>query len=369
MSQATRAAAAEAYRIRSRSPKQRLLALLRDTWLLVREFRDALILLAAILVLGAASFALLWNLSHDEPMRFVEALFHMLTMMFLQPVLDFPREWYLDVYFFLMPLLGLMALARGATNFFALLFNRRARQAQWEVAVASTMKNHIIVVGLGHLGIRVVRELVRLGEDIVVIERDPDPTRLAEARSYGIPIIIGDGRDVEVLKQAGVEQASALIICTNNDLANLQIASRVRGLDKDIRLVMRLFDDEFGAPMAERFDIAAVMSASEMAAPAFAGAATGTEILQTFKVADQVLALGRIEVQPRARLVGQRVGDVEQGLRISIVLLQSQGEVIRQPPPDRVIQEGDVLSVIGTQVEIGELASRWNRPERTRRRG
>ncbi len=365
MSQATRAAAAEAYRRRSRT--QRLLASLRDTWLLVREFRDALILWIAILLLGAASFTPLWNLSHEEPMRFVEALFHMLTMMFLQPVLDFPREWYLDIYFFLMPLLGLMALARGVTNFFVLLFNRQARQAQWEVAVASIMKNHIVVVGLGHLGIRVVRELVRLGEDVAVIERNPDPTRLTEARSYSIPVIIGDGRDAEVLKQAGVERASALIICTNDDLANLQIASRVRELDKDIRLVMRLFDDEFSVPMAERFDIAAVMSASAMAAPAFAGAATGTEILQTFKVADQVLALGRIEVQPRARLVGQRVGDVEQGLKVSIVLLQSQGQVILQPPPNTAIQERDVLSVVGALEGIRALASQWNRPERRRR--
>ncbi len=367
MPQATRAAAVAAYR--RRSWKRRLSASLRDTWVLIREFRDALILLAGILFIGAASFALLWNLSHEEPMRFVEALFHMLTMIFLQPILDFPREWYLDLYFFLMPLLGLMALAKGATDFFVLLFNRRAREAQWEVAVASTMKNHIVVIGLGHLGIRVVRELVQLGEDVVVIERDPDPTRLTEAHSYNIPVIIGDGRDANVLKQAGIEQASALIICTNNDLANLQIASRVRELDKDIRLVMRLFDDEFGTPMAERFDIAAVMSASAMAAPAFAGAATGTEIMQTFKVADQVLALGRIEVQPRARIVGKRMEEIEQALKVSIVLVQSQGQVNLQPPPDAVIQEGDVLSVVGALAEIRALASQWNRPERTRKRG
>lgn len=367
MPHATRAAAVAAYR--RRSLRRRLLASLRDTWVLIREFRDTLIALAVFLLIGAASFALLWNLSHEEPMRFAEALFHVLTMMSLQPVLDFPREWYLDVYFFLMPLLGLMALAKGAVDFFVLLFNRRAREAQWEVAVASTMKNHIVVIGLGHLGIRVVRELVQMGEDMVVIERNPDPTRLAEARSYGIPVIVGDGRDADMLKQAGIEQASALIICTNNDLANLQIVSRVRELDKDIRLVMRLFDDEFGVSMAERFDIAAVMSASAMAAPAFAGAATGTEIVQTFKVADQVLVLGRVEVQPRARLVGKRVEEIEQTLKVSIVLVQSQGQVILQPPPDAVIQEGDVLSVVGALAEIRALASLWNRPERTRRRG
>ena len=347
-----------------RPPSRRIWATLRDTWVLIREFRDGLILFTLFLLVGAVSFRLLWNLTYAQPMRLIEAFFHITTMTFLQPTLDFPREWYLDIYFFLMPLLGIIALARGAADFGVLLFNRKSRQAQWEEAVASTFSNHIIVAGLGHLGIRVVRELVVLGEEIVVIEQNASSTRFSEVHAYDIPIIVGDARDIEVLKRAGLERASALIICTNNDLVNIQIASRVRDVNKTIRLVMRLFDDEFAEPLAERFDIVAAMSSSGMAAPAFAGAAAGTEIIQTFKVANQVLTLGRIEVQPRTPLEGCLVRTVEQELDLSIVLLQADGKVDVHPPRDYVLKAGDVIAVVAQLPQIKALATRWNRPNR-----
>jgi len=355
-------AQAEAMR-RRRSFRRRVAATVRDTWVLVREFRDGVLLFTVFLISGALTFQLLWNASQSEPMRFIESLFHMLAMTFFQPTLEFPRQWYLDVYFFTMPLLGIIALARGVADFVVLLFNRRARQAQWEEAVASTYKNHIIVAGLGHLGIRVVRELVALDEEVVVIEEKADTPRTDEVRAYDIPIIIGDARSLEVLRRAGLEQASALIICTNNDLVNLQIASRVREVNKNIRLVMRMFDDEFARSLADRFDISAVMSASMMAAPAFAGAATRAEIIQTFKVADRILNMGRIEVHPGARLDGCRVSEVEAQLDLSIVLLQSKGAVDVHPKPEAQLQAGDVIAVVGTLPRIRELAHQWNRPK------
>lgn len=359
MPAATRSAAAAAYR--RRSPARRVTAALRDTWVLVREFRDGLILFAAILLIGALSFRLLWNASQPEPLRFLEALFAMLTMIFLQPTLDFPEQWYLDLYFFVMPVLGIIALARGLSDFAALLFNRRSRQNEWEVAVISTMRDHIIVAGVGHLGIRVVRELVLTDEDVVVIEQKAESSRLDEVRSYDIPVLVGDARSPEVLRRAGIEQASALIVCTNDDLINLQIASRVREIDANIRIVMRMFDDEFARFIAERFGIAAVMSASGMAAPAFAGAATGTEITQTFKVGDQVLAMGRIDVQRGSRLDGATIGEVERSTDASIVLLRSDSGVDLRPPPDALLHAGDEIAVVAALPQIKLLASRWNR--------
>ncbi len=261
-----------------------------------------------------------------------------------------------------MPLLGVIALAHGLADFAALLFNRRAHEGQWEEAVASTFKDHIIIAGLGHLGIRVIRELVVLDEEVVVIEKNTESPRFDEARSYGVPIITGDARNPEVLKRAGLEHAMSLIICTNDDLANLQIASRVREVNPSIRLVMRMFDDEFARSMADRFDVSAVMSASMMAAPAFAGAAAGTEIVQTFRVADQTLTMGRIEVRAGTRLDGSSIQAVEEELDLSVVLLQSGEMVDVRPQMDAVLHAGDVVAVVATLPRIKELASRWNRP-------
>jgi len=195
-----------------------------------------------------------------------------------------------------------------------------------------------------------------------VIEIHEASPRFAEVREYDIPVITGDARSIEVLDAAGIDRAAAVIIATNNDLANLQIASRIRETNRDIRIVMRLFDDQFAETMADRFEVSAVMSASMMAAPAFAGAAAGTEIVQTFKVGDQVLAMGRVEVQPCSRLDGATVHTVEYTLDISIVLLQSGDTVDQSPNNDVVLQSGDVIAVVAGLPQIKDLARNWNRP-------
>jgi voltage-gated potassium channel len=316
-----------------------------------------------LIVLGGWTFQVLWNRVHPaQQIRYIEALYDVLTMTFFQPTLDFPQEWFLDMYFFIMPILGVILIGRGAADFVTLLFNRRSRLSQWEEAVASTFRDHIIVCGLGHLGIRVVRELVALDEDIVVVEIKPDSTRFDEVRRYDIPIIVGDARNEEVLDRAMLDQASAIIIATNNDLANLQIASRIRERNKDIRIVMRMFDDQFARSMADRFDVSAVMSASMMAAPAFAGAATSTEIVQTFSVADRRLVMGRVEVERGSLLDGCcSIADIEEELDLSIVLLESNGEIDVHPDPERMLQAGDVIAVVGVLQNIQKMTLKWNR--------
>src|SRR5574341_1778224 len=124
--------------VRRRPVMRRIKATLRDTWVLMREFRTALILFAITLIVGAASFQVIWNnLRPAAPIRFIEALYGVLGMTFFNPSIDFPKELALDLYFFLMPAFGLAFLALGAADFVTLLFNRSSRQSQWEEAVAS----------------------------------------------------------------------------------------------------------------------------------------------------------------------------------------------------------------------------------------
>ncbi len=344
-----------------RSMARRLRAGLRDTGVLVREFRLTLALFVLIELVGAITFQALWNASQPEPIRFVEALYDMLTMTFFQPVIDFPDHWFLDIYFFIMPTLGLALLAQGAAEFVTLLFNRSARLGRWEEAVAAMLKDHIIVCGLGHLGVRVVRELVALNEDIVAVEKDADSPRIGQVRSWNVPVIIGDARQSNVLESAGIDRASAIIVCTNDDLMNLQMGSRIRQHNPHIRMVMRIFDEDFARNMADHLNVDVVMSASMMAAPAFAGAASRAEIVQTFKVDDRVLVMGRIEVNAGSRLDGAEIARIEKDLDLSVVLLQSSTGVDVRPAGAVIVRPGDVISVVSTPSALKTLSAQWNR--------
>jgi Trk K+ transport system NAD-binding subunit len=294
----------------------------------------------------------------------VESVYTALTLVFFQGTENFPGEWYRQIFFFLMPILGLAFLGLGAAEFAVLLFNRQSRQAQWEVALASTYRRHIIVCGLGHVGIRVVRELVALGEDnIVIIERDPQLSRVEECKAYGIPVVQGDALLTETLRDAGVQRAEAYIVCTNDDLLNLQIAMTVRDVSPDIRLVVRMFNDAFGRQLGEQLGFDNVFSASALAAPIFAGAATGTAVTQTFYVEDELMNMSRLRVQANCRLAGAAVGDLERDLDLSVVLHQRDKDVDLHPTPEIMLRADDLIVVFANLAGLAELRKR-NRPAR-----
>lgn len=362
MPYSTRAETFRLFRRRRRRPGTRLRALVRDTVLLLKEFWPLLTGFVVTILIAAWSFYILWNkVAQANPILFVEALYIVLTLSFFEITVNFPTAWYLEAYFFIMPLIGFVFLVLGVADFAVLLFNRQSRQAEWEAALASTFSHHIIVAGLGRVGIRVVRELVKLGEDVVVIEMRSDNPRLEEIHSYDIPVIVGDARVEEVLLRAGLERAEALIICTNDDLMNLQMASRIRDMRPGIRLVMRMFDDQFARSIADRFDITAVMSSSGLAAPAFAGAATRTEIMQTFSVEDRVLSLGRIEIEAGSQIEGRTIQDIQAEFDVSVVLLHSRGTVDVHPNQDHLLQARDVIHVVAELPNIRQLAAKRKR--------
>ncbi len=356
----TRSKAEEAY---ARRPiTRRIRAGLRDTRVLLAEFRGILITFAAVMALLTLSFRAFWNGAGNTPqLTFSRSLYSMLGLMLFQPDLDFPRQWFLQAFFFVAPLVGVVFLGLGLTDFAVLLFNRRVRGKKWEEAVASTFANHTIICGLGNVGIRVVRQMIGLHEDVVAIELKEDNPHIMEARRYGIPVIIGDTRAYETLEKAGIREATAVIICTNDDLVNLQTASRIREVNHDARIVLRLFEEEFGRQFAAALNIDAVLSASALSAPAFAGAAIKTEILNTFTAAGKVLNLGRIDIQPGSRLDGCQIGQLEAALEISVVLQENAGRADTIPAGDLTLSVGDTLYVVAEMPALRELTHDWNR--------
>src|SRR5512135_1088492 len=134
----------------------------RDTSLLVGEFREP-VLFFVFAMLGMGVLYYFSARQVNEPVgSLAESVYLMLTLTFLQPSGNFPSHPFLQSFFFLMPLIGVATLARGLADFGFLFFNRRGRSKEWEMAVASTFTRHTILVGLGHLGFRVVQKLHEL---------------------------------------------------------------------------------------------------------------------------------------------------------------------------------------------------------------
>jgi Trk K+ transport system NAD-binding subunit len=331
-----------------------LKASVRDTTLLLSEFRGPLIFFSiTMLGFGVIYFFAAANL-HEPVGSLAESVYLMLTLTFLQPSGSFPTHPFLQSFFFLMPLIGVGTLARGLADFGILLFNRRARSKEWEMAVASTFSKHTVLVGLGHLGFRVVDKLHEMEESVVVIELNPSADLFSSVQAKGIPVIQDDATRLTAMEAAGVKNAKTIILCTQNDSINLQVALKSRSLNPDIQVVIRIFDEDFANSLHDQFGFTA-LSATEMAAPVFAAAAAGMDVTNPISVEGQQLSLARLTIAKGSTLAGRTVGFIEDNYHLNIVFVRSDHHSEMHPTDSRMLTSGDMIGVLGGPEQLSHL--------------
>lgn len=131
---------------------------------------------------------------------------------------------------------------------------------------------HFVVCGGGRIGSAVVNLLNDSGKHVVVIDSHPDPTLVRRARESRLDLLTGDATNEEVLGLCGILNAAAVIVLTNSDPGNLEIALGARAIRADIPLVVRMENRTFAQATARLFGIS-TFSPAALTAPAFAGLA------------------------------------------------------------------------------------------------
>lgn len=334
---------------------QRLRASIRDMTILLGEFRSAILWFSIAIIGGGVLFYYLSNWLNEPVNNVVEAIYIVLTITFLQPPnRNFPHHLVLQSFHFFMPIVGIIMLAQGLADFGTLLFNRRSRTKEWEMAVASTLNNHIILVGLGHLGYRVALKLHEMGEQIAAIEFNPDTDTLSVVRNLGIPVIHEDATRPVTLEAANIKDARTIILASQNDAMNLQIALKARSMNPEINVVIRIFDEDFAHALQDQFGFIA-LSATEMAAPVFAAAASGVDVTNPISIEGQLLSLARLVVTKNASFAEKTIGYVEDNFHLSVVLLRHDHQSEMHPTDGSVIHVGDTLAVLGGPEGLNRL--------------
>jgi Trk K+ transport system NAD-binding subunit len=318
----------------------------RDTALLLREFREP-VTVFSFAILACALIYFYFAQKLNEPIEtFAESIYLMLTLTFLQPSQNFPNHGILQVFYFVMPIIGVVTLAQGLADFGSLLFNRRSRSKEWEMAVASTFNNHHILVGLGHLGYRIADQLHDMGEDVVVVELSSSADMAGILQKMGIPVIHDDATRETTLEGANVTKARSIILCIQNDALNLKIALKARSLNPKIQVVIRIFDEDFAEALHNQFGFIA-LSATSIAAPAFAASAAGADISSPISIEGEALSLARLNIGSHSPIIDKSVGYVEDNYSVSIILVREDHNSDLHPSYSRELHSGDQLAVLG----------------------
>lgn len=267
-----------------------------------------------------------------------------------------PRSGVLQILYFGLPLLGLVVIVQSLVDVAVLVRDRQRHERKWSAMMAQSLSDHIVLVGLGRLGVSSFTVLRRLGRRVVVIENNPANQFLEIVRRDGSPLIIGDARRENILAEANIERACAVLLTTTDDLANLEIALDARRLNPRVRVVLRMFDQAMADKVAGAFNIQQAMSQSAVSAPSFALAAMEASIVGSTIVNDRLIVMVDWTVRPGDGLCDRSIGDVIADRGIGIVERRAQGaEPALFPPPATMLTAGDRLTLQGEYDRIMKL--------------
>jgi CPA2 family monovalent cation:H+ antiporter-2 len=248
------------------------------------------------------------------------------------------------------------------------------RETRATLAVAE--RDHVVICGFGRVGQNIARVLEQTGFEFIALELDA--YRIRAGRQAGDPVIYGDAGQVKVLENVGVAHASCVVITFTNPDVALRILRAVRELRDDVPILVRTQDDtkleqlqSAGATevVPETFE-ASLMLLSHLLLllklPMPRVIRTVNDIRghrysmlrQYFRAADAEHLdeshafreeLHSVILPPHAWAVGRSIAELaSRGSRAAVSAVRRDGIVGREPSPDTLFKEGDVVVVCGT---------------------
>ncbi len=241
---------------------------------------------------------------------------------------------------------------------------------------------HVVLLGLGKIGTRVLTRLRELDIPVVCVEADPEARGMATARRLRVPVVLGDVTQEGVLEAARVHRAHSLLALTSADSTNLEAVLYARSLRSDLRVVLRLYDDDFATAVyrtlraAHPQALTRSRSVSHLAAPAFAAAMMGRQILGAIPVERRVLLFAAVTVAGHPQLEGRTVGEAFRAGAWRVLALDAGADGDRRPgeaggaeglrssglvwelPRTYVLQARDRVVLAATRQGLAELLGR-----------
>ncbi|MGY0006453.1 NAD-binding protein, partial [Micromonospora sp. I033] len=316
--------------VRARRRRQPVAVLLRA----VRSFATrkigvaVLVLLAVIAVLG-------WLNARAADVTWSEALYLTLVTTLSGQDPDVNKPLAAQIMQVVLNLAGLAliplitaAVVDGIVN---------ARLALHAGRIQPDRSGHVVVVGLGNIGTRVMAQLHDFGVEVVAIDKNPDARGAPLAHRLGVPVIVGDAGQEETLRAASVDTSQALVVVSTDDGVNLRAALNARSLDPDLRVVLRLFDGDFAERIQQAFGIGISRSVSYLAAPAFAAAMLDRAVIATIPVDRHALLVTEVPVVAGSPLDGRPLAAVARPGEVRLLAYTRAGQKTDWSTDPRVV--------------------------------
>lgn len=241
-------------------------------------------------------------------------------------------------------------------------FGRRRR-----VRMLRDIKDHYIVCGAGRVGRSVVRELLRSGATVVLIDDNADRGKWGMEQS--VLTLVADATQDETLRQARIDAARGLVAAISSDAENVYVTLSAKVLNPQIHIAARASDDQAEEKL-RRAGASTVFTPYSFIGHRLAQSllrphvATFLDVASAFRKSDLDLDIEQLQIGSTSQLVGKTLDQSQLGKDYGVIVLAVQhqtGPMQFNPPADVKIAVGDVLITMGERTRLKRLDQEMNR--------
>jgi hypothetical protein len=138
-------------------------------------------------------------------------------------------------------------------------------------------RDHVVVVGLGQVGLRLCMLLRDLGVPVISVEQNPEAKNVTRAKDLRLPVVVGSGGSQRVLRSLSIHRARALAAVTSDEVENIAISVAARGVRQDLIIALRAGDGDATSETRSLFGVGVVRDVYRIAGTALAAVALGYE--------------------------------------------------------------------------------------------
>ncbi|MBN3037851.1 MAG: TrkA family potassium uptake protein [Candidatus Omnitrophica bacterium] len=207
---------------------------------------------------------------------------------------------------------------------------------------------YIIIVGCGRVGSELARLLTNARHNVVVIDKNQKSFQSLGSDFNGVTLA-GDGFDVDLLKEAGIEHADAFCAVTDNDNANVmsgQVAKKIFHIPK---VITRINDAQY-AGIYRELGIETVSSTKLLASTIKNKIIEST--FSSFLLENDTVNV--MEIEANEKNIGKKISDLNLPGELSIAVLVKKDKGATFPLGSESVEEGDVLIGIVKTESLGK---------------
>ncbi len=322
----------------------------------LRHLRIAIFLVLSVLALGIVGYMLI------EHYSFLDALFTTVDMMSTVGITLHPLSDYGRLFTIVIIILGVGSLFYTFGTFMEFMIEGHLSRAIGRRIMdrkIGALRNHCVICGFGRVGSRVAEEFATARKPFVVI--DENEVNVQNCIQKGYLALQGDAASDDVLREAGIQHAQALLVATDEDANNIFITLSARNLNPNLLIVSRANHDETIVKL-KRAGANRVLSPYTIAGRRMANLALQPAVVDFFDTLMNAeipeLAVREVTLPANSALIGKTIADAQNMMTDGTMILaikKPDGLVIGSRLETR-IEDGDSAIIAGTPKQLSTFA-------------